>query len=1190
MQYDYDYFISYAHKNNENPNVPGFVEKFEEKLRNSEEHQRLFGEKLRIFFDKSEIQNMVQWDSKIRSGLASSRFLIVLLSPEYFQSEYCAKEFDWWMKHEMHRCTLGEGTAPILIYDVANLQDSNAETIPDIPEDLQLRFPNWLKQIRKIQSDLKFDMHNLLIAKIDDVLNALRDGVKDKVRHQDISDGMPRGKDYPKYNKKFVGRRENLLSLRKNFTEETGKSASALTGLGGFGKTELALTYGHAFGWDYQLGRFFKPCDNCNTIYDAILTCGIMEMHGLKPEGSYEEQLQALYKHLEAKRKEIINQNVEDGILRTEGAHLLLILDNVNNLDLISQLIELELPDYFHVIITTRENTNEFTNIYSESVERLSEDESVELLNNLRLFDSPEEALAARNIAQLLAGYTLIVEITGAYLARNKSNKFITYQSQYEQLVKNHGETFRTMAETIQKASVKNKDLMLHTSETVSAVMESTLSTLKEKAPNARRVLDFISLMSPDSVAVGWLPELCRLNEDEVKHEIVSELTGYSLLMQLENEPNLARIHRLVADTVKQDIPEDVQKEIIAKIREKCKALLKNDEKFWCTPENSWNITPVFEFCLSLTEQKSEETSDKKIHWKVMDIWDFTDMLEKSGLMLISLGRINEARKVFKRHLEISEEGIKSFPSSITRKALSVSYLKLGDLERNAGNAAAAREYFEKSLENWQQLSESDWKLQGLGLLYNRLGDLEKNAGNAAAAREWYEKALEIAKRLAEQMPDDVTAQRDLSISYNKLGDLEKAAGNAAAAREWYEKTLEIRKRLADLMPDNVVAQQNLSYSYGRLGDLENAAGNAAAAREWYEKALEIRKRLAGLMPDDVGAQRDLSISYERLGDLERDAGNAAAAREWYEKALEIAQRLAEKMPDNVEAQRDLSVSYNKLGNLEQAAGNAAAAREWYEKMQEILKRLADLMPDSVQAQRDLSISYERLGDLEKAAGNVAAAREWYEKALEIALRLAEKMPGNVQAQRDLSEYYNDLGNLEIAANNPSKAEEWSNKALKILEPLVHKTPDDIRSQMVLGKVYRCLGDSEASSSIQAALDWYEKAQKIFQRLVDKSPENVEYQKDLAETQEKIAQARLVDKSPESVELQKDLTETQEKIEQERPVDKSSENAEFQKELTEAQEKLAQAQKELAEMQEKLVHAQKQPWYIAIFNKLFRRG
>ena len=893
--------------------------------------------------------------------------------------------------------------------------DSAIKPAPEIPADIQIRFPNWLSQIQAYQSK-NFDMHDFLIAEIDNVLKNLREKVKDKVRHQEIVDGLPYD-TYPGYNENFVGRRENLLSMRKYMTEKSGRVITALTGVGGFGKTELALTYGHAFGWDYQLGRFFKSCENCNSIYEAFLTCGILAKYKWELKGSEQEQLLALFDNLKAEQRKAIDRNAGTGNLKTEGAHLLLILDNVNNLDLITQLQGLNLPDFIHVIITTRENTSAFDGIYSESVERLSDDESVELLSNLRLFANTAEADAARKIAQLLAGFTLVVELTGKYLSQNRKNPDVTYQSQYERLFNNHAETFEKMADKV-------GGLTRHAAETVSAVMESTLSAISE---NTRKALNFASLMAPDAVALSWLPELCGLNEDE-GIDILNELTGYGLLTPLESEPNIARIHRLVADTVKKDVPEDVQKEIIAKIRKKCEALLKNDETFWCTPEYSWNITPVFEFCLALTEQWTVETSE----------WNF-DMnltwgLATSGDILNSLGKMNEARVVFQRYYKMCEERAKTFPSnSSVQRSLSVSY--------------------------------------------NKLGDLENSAGNASAAREWYEKDLKITKRLAEQMPDNVQAQRDLSISYNRLGDLEKAAGNAAAARDWYEKALEISKRLAELMPDNVEAQRGLSLSYERLGNLEKAAGNAAAARDWYEKALEIAKRLADLMPDNVDAQRDLSVSYNRLGDLENAAGNAAAARKWYKKALEISKRLAEQMPDNV------------------------------------------------QAQRDLSVSYERFGDVEKDSGNTNSAREWYEKALEIAKRLAEQMPDNIQAQRDLSECFNDLGNLEIVANNPSKAKEWSNKALQILVPLVEKTPDDVSSQMVLGKVYRCLGDSEAASrNIQAALDWYEKALEIRQQLVDKSPENVEYQKDLAETQEKIAQAK------------------------------------------------------------------KQPWYVALFNKLFGRG
>ncbi|MBR0238735.1 MAG: toll/interleukin-1 receptor domain-containing protein, partial [Thermoguttaceae bacterium] len=185
MKYNYDYFISYAHADNVSEDgVSGFVDVFVEKLKNSTEHQQMFGGKIKVFFDKSEIHSMSDWDNKIRSSLASSRFLIVLMSPGYFKSEYCAREFDWWMQHEMHRRVLGEGTAPMLIVSVNDLYNFNVDPIPEIPQDIQVKFPNWVKQIRQIQAGPDFDLHNLERTKIDEILRSLCEKTKDKVFKQ----------------------------------------------------------------------------------------------------------------------------------------------------------------------------------------------------------------------------------------------------------------------------------------------------------------------------------------------------------------------------------------------------------------------------------------------------------------------------------------------------------------------------------------------------------------------------------------------------------------------------------------------------------------------------------------------------------------------------------------------------------------------------------------------------------------------------------------------------------------------------------------------------------------------------------------------------------------------------------------------------------------------------------------------
>ena len=1083
MAYNYDYFISYAHEDNKSDDdKSGFVDEFVSRLQNSEEHQKMFGRKINVFFDKSEIHSMTQWDSTIRAELAQSRFLIVLLSPGYFKSEYCAKEFDWWMKHEMHRRVLGEGTAPMIIVAINGVYDFNLQTIPEIPVDLQTRFPNWLSQIRQIQIGSDFNLDYLNRGRINDALISLREEVKDRVMRQDAAEKSPYTNQYPKYNANFVGRRDNLLSLRAFLCESAEAAYSALTGLPGFGKTELALTYGHAFAWDYQLGRVFVKCENKTSLSEALLTSGIAEMHGWElPKSSEDQQLTFLFSCLKAKQEAIIKRNEQEGILRTRGAHLLLILDNVNKLELISKKNLANLPDYFHVIITTLKNANDFPHIHSESVERLSEDESVELLSNLFPFETPEEADAARKIAKLLEGFTLAVELTGSYLDQKKR---ITYQKQYERLNNNLSEAVQTMANKI-------GELTLHSAASVSVVLDSTLSSLSD---DARKALDYAAVMVPDTVALGWIPELLGLDEDD-GWDVVDELTGYRLLTPLQNEPNIARLHRLVAGAVIQEIPEETRKEINAKIREKCNDLLEKDERFWCIPKNAWNISPISEFALALAEQWTLEASEEEIDWGV------TKMLEKSGKSLTDLGKNDSALSVYKEFLRIAEARASVFSSDDVLRDLALAWSNLGEMDYKAGSLDSAKESHTKAFNIRKSLAEKqpdNVEIQcDLADSYLSLGDIDRDKGNSKEAKERYSEMLNISEKFKATL--DKRVLRNLSISYERLGNREKAVGNTSATREWFEKSLEIDKLAVEIMPDNVKALRGLSVSYELLGNLERNIGHIVEARAWYEKALEIDQQLAEQMPESVQAQRNLSFSFTDIGTLERDSGNADVARMWYKKALDIRQQLADKMPENVDAQENLSFSFIDLGILEQAIGNTDAARTWYEKTLDIRQQLADKMPDNVDAQENLSSAYTFFGRLEKAVGNTVAARAWYEKALKIDQRLAEMMSEDVNAQSNLKDSYMDLGDLEDEAGNANAAREWFEKGLEITLWLADKIPEDRYVQADLSCFYVRLGDLEFNAgNIDAARDWYEKKLQTDQRQVDKMPENVYAQRYLA--------------------------------------------------------------------------------------------
>src|SRR5437899_2536702 len=101
----YDLFISYSRRDNAQGRITELKERIEA------DHRQFVGtggQDLRVFFDKLDIQGMDDWQHRILDAVRDTR-LLVCLSPAYLESEYCAWEFNEYLKHESARALLGEG-------------------------------------------------------------------------------------------------------------------------------------------------------------------------------------------------------------------------------------------------------------------------------------------------------------------------------------------------------------------------------------------------------------------------------------------------------------------------------------------------------------------------------------------------------------------------------------------------------------------------------------------------------------------------------------------------------------------------------------------------------------------------------------------------------------------------------------------------------------------------------------------------------------------------------------------------------------------------------------------------------------------------------------------------------------------------------------------------------------------------
>jgi hypothetical protein len=111
----FDFFVSYAHDDNKE----GWITRFLDEL--MAEHAKFTPGRpaLKPFFDKQDIRSLDDWQSRIfNEGLAKSRLFVAFISPNYFASEWCRREWKAWIVIEIAKHILSAGAAPIYFVEV----------------------------------------------------------------------------------------------------------------------------------------------------------------------------------------------------------------------------------------------------------------------------------------------------------------------------------------------------------------------------------------------------------------------------------------------------------------------------------------------------------------------------------------------------------------------------------------------------------------------------------------------------------------------------------------------------------------------------------------------------------------------------------------------------------------------------------------------------------------------------------------------------------------------------------------------------------------------------------------------------------------------------------------------------------------------------------------------------------------
>jgi tetratricopeptide (TPR) repeat protein len=605
----------------------------------------------------------------------------------------------------------------------------------------------------------------------------------------------------------FTGRDPELAAIGDRFHRQQRVSvtrATALYGMGGMGKTQLARAYAHVHRDDYQVGWWIPAHDPVL----ATIAMGELAVQLGVPNGLPPPRLVARLHQVLASRD-----------------RWLLIFDDA------SSPAELEplLPTVGggHVLITSR----------NPAWQGLAEPVRVELLpvdmagRLLRTRTGDPDRATAEALARELGQLPLAIEQAAAYAA-DQHLSLAGYLAAYRQ----------------RRAELLGRGQPLAYPGTVVTTVAMTLDHLLATAPAARRLLELCSLLAPDELPVRELltvpqalPEpLATAARDPIAAaEAIGALHRAGLAIPDANDT--IRLHPLVQTIVAQQTP-DYQRRVVETV-EILAGMFPTDPK----PPETWPVCArLLPHVQALLNHTGTASNDQHSHSAAL-----ATLLSATGTYLRRRGLAHTARGLHERALAIRRRLHPDAHSDLTQSLceLTVDLRLLGDAEH-------ARELDQEALAMKQRLYGPDTDHREIALsLYTLAFDL-RALGDPAAARDLDEQALAMLTRLH---PGD---HPDVADQLGSLADDLRALGDPAAARDLDEQALAMVQRLhPGDHPQVACSLANLAADLRALGD-------PATARELDEQALVIRQRLyPGDDPHVAQSLQSLADDLRALGD-----------------------------------------------------------------------------------------------------------------------------------------------------------------------------------------------------------------------------------------------------------------------------------------------------------------------------------
>ena len=682
---------------------------------------------------------------------------------------------------------------------------------------------------------------------------------------------------YPR-NPLFTGRAILLHSLH-TFLQQHMTTAltqtSALHGLGGVGKTQVALEYIYRYASAYT-AVFWLSADTADTLLASMVTLAEVLNLPERNEQNQQRMVRAVGRWLE----------------HQQG--WLLVCDNVENLSVLQPV--LPAAHQGSILLTTRLQALG-TTARQFNIEPMDLEEGTAFLlqrakrlhpgtPHVRLV--PADVLAAQSIVEAMGGLPLALDQAGAYIEETQcglADYLVQYQQRRSLLLERRGYG------------------SLDHPESVQATLSLAFQQVQQKNPTALDILRLCAFLAPETipeeVIIAGLTarheqELAISRNPWILDEAIAVLRMYSLVHR-DPQAKALTLHRLVQMVVREQMD-------------------KHEQHVWVT-----RTIIALKLCFPEVEYETWKQCERLLphalhcakyftSWKATHTEELAALLFKTGMYLTDRDRFTEAEALLKEALQLREQALgaehpqvatilqalgevydilhrDTEAASLLQQALSIrehtlgldhpevaeSLMSLAGVCWHRGDHRKQEQFLLRACCIWETTLGPDHPK--VARVLTRLAALYSQQEHHEEAEQLLLRALHIQKQtLGIDHPHRMGTLNNLALVY-------KNQGRYTEAEPLLQQALHIREHASG--PEHHLLAMPLS----NLAELYTQQGKWIEAEQNYRRALHLVEQALG--PENP----DVMYPLQGLAELYYKQGKYAPAERFFRRALQVCEQ-----------------------------------------------------------------------------------------------------------------------------------------------------------------------------------------------------------------------------------------------------------------------------------------------------------